>query len=181
MSGAILETGRLLLRRQTADDIPALVALWSDPEVTRYMGGPRDRQFLEEEFRKTAQEPGKERFDLWPVIERSTGQLVGHCGLLDKDIDGSVEIELVYVIRTACWGQGYATEIAAAIRDHAFRNLGIRRLVALIDPRNGGSEKVALNVGMRCEREVPRPGGARKRLYVVEVDGVFDRDIPPTG
>jgi [ribosomal protein S5]-alanine N-acetyltransferase len=164
----ILETERLRLRRQTADDIPALVALWSDPEVTRHMGGPRERQFLEEEFGKTARDPGKERFDLWPVIERATGELVGHCGLLDKDIEGSVEIELVYVIRAASRGRGYATEIAAAIRDHAFRGLGIRRLVALIDPLNAGSEKVALKVGMRRERDVTRPGGARKRLYVVE-------------
>jgi hypothetical protein len=40
---AILETERLLLRRQTGDDIPALVALWSDPQVTRHLGGPRER------------------------------------------------------------------------------------------------------------------------------------------
>jgi [ribosomal protein S5]-alanine N-acetyltransferase len=168
VSGTIFETERLLLRRQTAADIPALVALWSDPEITRHLGGPRERTFLEEEFGKTARDPGKERFDLWPVIERSTGQLVGHCGLLDKDIEGRVEIELVYIIRAASWGRGYATEIAAAIRDHAFRNLGIRRLVALIDPLNAGSENVALKVGMRCERDVPRPGGARRRLYVVD-------------
>jgi RimJ/RimL family protein N-acetyltransferase len=168
VSGTILGTERLLLRLQTAADIPALVALWSDPEVTRHLGGPRERAFLEDEFGKTALAPGKERFDLWPVVETSTGQLVGHCGLLDKEVEGSVEIELVYVIRAASWGKGYATEIATAIRDHAFRNLGIRRLVALIDPRNVGSERVALKAGMRCERDVPRPAGARKRLYVVE-------------
>jgi len=181
VSGTILETDRLLLRLQTVDDVPALVALWSDPDVTRHLGGPRERRFLEEEFGKTARDPEPERFDLWPVIEKVTGLLVGHCGLLDKDIEGTVEVELVYIIRAASWGMGYASEIAAAIRDHAFRVMGMRRLVALIEPSNTGSERVAVKVGMRFDREVPRPGGARKRLYLVEAGGKVDRVIPPAG
>lgn len=181
MSGTILETERLLLRRQTADDIPALVALWTDPEVTRYLGGPREKPFLEEEFGKTARDPEKDRFDLWPVIEKSTGLLVGHCGVLDKDIEGSVEIELVYIIRAASWGKGYATEIAAAVKEHAFRAMGIRRLVALIDPQNAGSETVAVKVGMRLAREVLRSAGVRKRLYEVDAGGIADRVISPAG
>ena len=42
-SQIILETERLILRYQQASDVPALVDLWTDPAVTRYMGGPRDR------------------------------------------------------------------------------------------------------------------------------------------
>jgi RimJ/RimL family protein N-acetyltransferase len=38
-----LETERLILRVQQARDVPYLVDLWADPEVTRYLGGPRDR------------------------------------------------------------------------------------------------------------------------------------------
>jgi len=44
-----------------------------------------------------------------PVIEKETGLLVGHRGLLDKDIEGRVEIELVCLIRAASRGKGYAS------------------------------------------------------------------------
>ena len=163
-----LATDRLLLRPQAAEDAPALVALWTDPGVTRHMGGPRDRAFLEAEFAKTAADPARERFDLWPVVEKASGRVVGHCGLLDKEIEGRLEIELVYVIAESSWGRGYATEIAIAVRDHAVRTMGIGRLVALIDPANAGSERVALKAGFRLDREVTRPGGPTKRLYVFE-------------
>jgi len=37
-----IETPRLMIRALSAGDVPALTALWTDPEVTRHMGGPRD-------------------------------------------------------------------------------------------------------------------------------------------
>jgi RimJ/RimL family protein N-acetyltransferase len=46
----ILESERLQLRYQQAADVEALVDLWSDPEVTRYLGGPRDRAWLQSVF-----------------------------------------------------------------------------------------------------------------------------------
>ena len=50
----ILETERLELRRLQSRDIPSLLDLWTDPEVTAYMGGPRDRDQLESDFSKEA-------------------------------------------------------------------------------------------------------------------------------
>jgi RimJ/RimL family protein N-acetyltransferase len=45
----MLETERLILRVQRASDVPALVDLWADTQVTRYLGGPRDRAWLQSE------------------------------------------------------------------------------------------------------------------------------------
>ena len=167
-SPVILETQRLLLRYQQTTDIAFLADLWSDPEVTRYMGGPRDRAWLLSVFEETAQAPDAERYDLWPVIEKETGQVVGHCGLLDKDVDGKTEIELVYILASPAWGKGYATEIGQALKRYAFENLGIEKLIALIEPENVASERVAAKIGMRFVREVIRPGGKVRRVYVVE-------------
>lgn len=164
----ILETERLLLRRQQASDIDFLTELWADPQVTHYLGGPRDRDWLRTAFEETARDPFAEQFDLWPVIEKETGQVIGHCGLLDKDIDGQIEIELSYVLASSAWGKGYATEIARAIKKFAFEKLEIRRLIALIEPGNEPSERVATRVGMRLEREIIRPGGALRKMYVVD-------------
>jgi RimJ/RimL family protein N-acetyltransferase len=164
----ILESERLQLRYQQAADVEALVDLWSDPEVTRYLGGPRDRAWLQSVFEETAAAPYAEAYDLWPVIEKETGRLVGHAGLLEKEVAGRAEIELTYVLAASAWGQGYATEIGRALKRYAFEERGLERLVALIEPENAGSERVALKVGMTLEREVVRPGNELRRLYAVE-------------
>ncbi len=164
----ILETERLILRLQRAADIDTLINLWSDPAVTHYLGGPRERDWLRTEFEEVGRNPAAEQYDLWPVIEKDSSQLVGNCGLLDKDIAGKTEIELIYVFAAGAWGNGYATEIGRALIQHAFEALELERLIALIEPENAASERVAQKVGMRFDREVIRPGGARRKLYVIE-------------
>ncbi|HNT53684.1 MAG TPA: GNAT family N-acetyltransferase [Anaerolineaceae bacterium] len=163
----ILETERLILRYQEAADIAFLVDLWSDPVATRYLGGPRERDWLAQVFAETAANPQAEPYDLWPVVDKSSGHLVGHCGLLDKDIDGRVEIELNYMFYPTAWGQGYAVEIGRALLAHAFQNLGLKQLVALIEPANTASIRVAEKLGMRRAREIIRPGGAKRLLFVL--------------
>jgi len=59
----ILETERLILQPVQASDIPALVDLWSDPDVTRHMGGPRGRDMLTQNFQETARYPLAETYD----------------------------------------------------------------------------------------------------------------------
>ena len=164
----ILHTPRLLLRFQTPADIPPLIALWRDPAVMRFMGGPRDLQRLQIAFDETQANPTAETYDLWPLVELSSGQTIGHCGLLDKEVDGQAEIELVYVLAKSAWGKGYATEIGAALIAHAFEQMGLRRLVALIEPENEPSERVVLRLGMRLEKEVIRPNGEPRRVYAIE-------------
>jgi ribosomal-protein-alanine N-acetyltransferase len=168
-SHEILETKRLVLARLLPAHVPALVELWTDPEATRYLGGPRERVSLAADLEKTAQNPYAETYDLWTLVEKESGKVIGHCGLLDKEIDGTVEIELVYVLAPFAWGKGYATEIAKGIKEHAFENLGIKRLISLIEPSNSASERVAIKVGMHLEREVVRPGGLIRRVYAVDV------------
>ena len=145
-SSTILETERLILRYQQASDVAFLVDLWVDPDVTRYMGGPRDRDWLQAELEKVALDPHAERYDLWPVVEKETGQDVGDCGLLDKEVEGRREIELVYIVAPSAWGKGYATEMGRALKRHAFEKMGVRRLIALIEPQNRASERVAAKI-----------------------------------
>jgi RimJ/RimL family protein N-acetyltransferase len=167
----ILETERLRLRWVQPSDVPTLVDLWCDPDVTRYMGGPRDRAELEAIFEEDTQDPFTEQYDLWPVEEKQTGRVIGHCGLIDKQVEGETEIELVYVFAQSAWGKGYATEIGEVLKEHAFEHMRLQRLIALIDPGNEPSERVAIKVGMHLEKEVVRPGGAVRRLYIIEAQG----------
>lgn len=162
----LLETERLLLRYQLTEDIPFLSELWADPVVTRYVGGPRERDWLWSVFAETAKTPQAERYDLWPAVDKETGRLVGHCGLLDKEIDGRAEIEVNYFFASTEWGKGYGAEICQALIQFAFGQPGVTRIVALINPENTPSERVAVQSGLHFEREVLRPGGAVRRLFV---------------
>lgn len=161
-----IETGRLIVRPLQQADAPALAELWSDPDVTQFMGGPRDYHRVRETLEQDAAGPAL-TFDLWPVVEKNSGRVIGHCGLLDKEVEGQAEVELVYVFHPAVWGKGYATEAAAAIRDYAFTSLGLARLIALIDPHNAASAQVARKLGFHLEKETRRPGGKVMQLYAL--------------
>ncbi|MDR3578172.1 MAG: GNAT family N-acetyltransferase [Anaerolineaceae bacterium] len=164
-SGILAETDRLILRVQQAADVPALINLWLDPLAMRYMGGPRDPVILQPEFDKVTENPYAERYDLWTVVEKQTGRVIGHCGLIPKDVEDKHEIELVYLIDPAVWGRGYAAEISQAIISYGFDQLGLHRLIALIEPENKASQRVAEKLGMSLEKEVVRPSGAIRKVY----------------
>lgn len=160
----IVETERLIVRALEPGDVEPLAALWCDPAATAYLGGARKFDDICRTLRDDLALPEQPAFDLWPTIDKASGRVVGHCGLLDKEIDGRIEVELVYVIEPAAWGRGFATEAGRAIRDFGVTARGYRRLVALIHPQNAASERVAGKLGFHCEGEVQRPHGPM-RLY----------------
>lgn len=92
---------------------------------------------------------------------------MGHCGFLEKEVEGRAEIELVYVIARDRWGQGYASEAAAALRDHAFAVMGLSRLIGLIEPGNVASARVAAKLRMVPEGETVRPGGRVMQVWAI--------------
>ena len=168
MRKIILETKRLIMRYQEHSDIKALTDIWLNCEVTKYIGTRRERDFLINEFTKTAENPYAEKFDLWVVVEKSTDKVVGHCGYIDKEIEGKIEIDITYIFDPSSWGKGYATEIAFALKEHAFEKMGVERLVALIHPENIASALVAKKIGMKLEKQLLRPNNEIRDMYVIE-------------
>jgi RimJ/RimL family protein N-acetyltransferase len=67
-------------------------------------------------------------------------------------VDGIKEIEVGYHVRTSLQGNGYATEAAAAARDFARDVLFLSRLIAIINPANVPSQRVAGKIGLRPEK-----------------------------
>jgi RimJ/RimL family protein N-acetyltransferase len=165
-----IETDRLTIVSLQEVDLEPLASLWADPDVTCYMGGPRDYEEVLRTLREDAQVNPPPVFDLWPVIEKKTGQIIGHCGISEKEIDGRNQHEIVYVLARSAWGKGFATEVASALKDYAFDELGLKRVVALIDRDNLTSERVATKVGLRYERDTVRPNGKVMWLFALNVE-----------
>ena len=166
-----METDRLTIVSLQEADLEPLAALWADPDVTYYVGGPRDYGEVLKTLREDAQVNPPPVFDLWPVIEKKTGQIIGHSGVSDKEIDGRNELEIVYVLARSAWGKGFATEVAIALKDYAFNELSLKRVVALIDPDNLKSEMVATKVGLRYEKDTVRPNEKIMRLFALGIEG----------
>lgn len=162
-----LETERLLLRNMEPEDLDFFLNLWTDPEVTRYMGGPRKREILEPNLKECIENPCKDEWDLWPVIEKASGRPVGHCGLLDKEVEGVPEVEVVYVLEKDARGRGYASEMAKRLIDYAFTEKKLHRVIALIKPGNEASAKVAEACGLKMEKKVLRGEGIEMHLFSV--------------
>jgi len=150
----ILETKRLVLRRQVLQDLDALWGLYCDPEITRYIpDAPRSREEAKEELEWHMN--GHPRFPelgLWATIHKEMGKFIGRCGLLPWTIDERQEVEVAYTIARDYWGQGLATEAAQAILNYGFEHLILSRLVSLIDAENIASQKVAEKIGMIFEK-----------------------------
>jgi len=164
-----LETDRLVLRGLLPEDVEPEVALWSNPDVMRYMGGPRDSQRVRVILDEELAEPPVGPLGQWPVVDKATGEFVGDCGLIAKEIEGRDEVELVYVLTTSEWGKGYATEIGAALLRFAFEALHLVRVVSLIDVDNLASKRVSGKLGMHREAVVMRPDGIERELWTIEI------------
>ncbi len=152
----ILETKRLILRRQVMDDLDDLFALYCDPEITKYIpDAPRNYEETREELEWFLNgHPKHPELGLWATIHKDTGKFIGRCGLLPWDIEGRQEVEVAYTIAREYWGQGLGTEAAQGILQYGFEKLGLSRLICVIDPENVASQKVAEKMGMTLEKKV---------------------------
>ena len=152
----ILETERLILRRQVIEDLEALWALYCDPEITRFIpDAPKTFEEAREELEWHMNgHPRNPDLGLWATIHKASGRFIGRCGLLPWNVDGREEVEVAYTIAREFWGQGLGTEAAQAIKDYACKHLHFSHLICLIEPDNSASVNVAQKIGMTFEKAI---------------------------
>src|SRR5687767_5876828 len=128
-----LETPRLLLRPMQAMDLEALLGIFTDPKVmAAFDSAPFDRDQMAAWLQRNLDHQAAWGYGLYAVILKSNGYLIGDCGLEVMDVEGTQVAELGYDFRSQYWNQGFATEAALAVRDHAFHTLGLPQLISLI-------------------------------------------------
>ncbi len=98
--------------------------------------------------------PRRPELGLWATVLKENGEFIGRCGLLPWHIEGRDEVEVAYTIARRYWGRGLGSEAAAAILKYGFENLGLDRLVCLIEPENTASQRVAQRIGMKLDRRL---------------------------
>ena len=162
------ETEHLLLRGWRDEDLEPFVALCADPRVMRWVGRgePQDRAQAEASLQAIRDHWVRHGFGLWAAEERANDELAGFVGLARLD-DGSRDVEIGWRLRREAWGRGLATEGALAAREHAFGELELARLVALVHPENAASIRVVGKLGMTLERERVSRHGTPVLVYAL--------------
>jgi RimJ/RimL family protein N-acetyltransferase len=145
---------RLSLRPLTIGDAEAMLSYRSRPEVCRYVPfEPMSKQeiveAISEKWARTAITAPGQALTLGAEVTE-TGELVGDIMLFWRSREHSSG-EIGYVFDPDFGGRGYATEAARAMVRLGFEGLGLHRIIARIDERNGPSARLARRLGMRQE------------------------------
>lgn len=146
-----IETNRLLIREFVQQDLEQVHAYASDPVVATYMiWGPNSIEETEAFISMTLsmqQEYPRKSFEL-AVVHKQANTLIGGCGI---HIVQPGQGEIGYCFHKNAWGQGFATEAAAALLDFGFHTLDLHRIYATCRPANIGSGRVMQKIGMKYE------------------------------
>lgn len=150
------ETKRLYLRRLEQSDLPELRVFFQDEQVMAAW----EHIFSDEEISAwIAENLRRNREDgtsYYAVVERSSGQLAGVCGILAEEAGGVSRMSLGYIFRRNRWGRGYAFESASACMEYASRVLRLPEITAQIRPDNLPSRRLAERLGMTVHGEFHR-------------------------
>ncbi|MEM8687079.1 MAG: GNAT family protein [Pseudomonadota bacterium] len=143
MTIAPLSTERLQLDAPHVRDVPEIVRLANNYAVVRTLArvphpfGPEDAHYFLNEV--VPKEPN------WRVGRKSDGALLGFVGLNPRETPAVME--LGYWFGEEHWRQGYATEAARAVVAHAFRALGVQKIVSGHFAMNPASGRVLAKIG----------------------------------
>lgn len=164
----VFTTQRLLLRRRCLADLDAVCAMDARPEVMAYIMDGSVPEPVEHR-RKLAVRfavdhgPG---LGIWSVFPREApDHFLGWVAL--HPLPGWDDVEIGWRFAPEYWGQGYASEAAAAAMAHGLLTLGLQRIVAVLQDANLRSRRVCEKLGM-TDAGLCRAYGGPCVLYVRE-------------
>lgn len=148
----MLQSSRLLLRALEPTDLNTTYLGWlNDPEVSRYLETrflPQTHEALQAYWQAHRDDPASPWF---AICLAGDGRHIGNIKLgpiqwLHRRADLSL-----FIGDRGCWGQGYASEAIALLRDWAFSELDLQKLNAGIYAGNIGSRRAFEKCGFVLE------------------------------
>ena len=151
MAAPVLRTLRAVLRPLGVADLDAIHALWTDPDVRRYLWDDVTitRERAAGVVAASADNFRSRGYGIWGIRADDGGPLMGFSGAIPAEDGGA---ELIYGLLPAWWGRGLATECAGAVLDHLFDTAGQSGVLALTDAPNAASVRLMERLGMTFER-----------------------------
>jgi RimJ/RimL family protein N-acetyltransferase len=174
-----IDGDRVRLELLHDDDLDALFAIQSDPEVCRYLlYEPRTRTEVERVLERDASLSVLAADDdyVQPAIRSlATGELLGTMYLHLTSVD-DLTAEIGWLLGRPHQGRGYAREAAALSLDALFGEAGLHRVYAELDPRNDASAALCERLGMRHEAHFVEHMLVKGSWDDTGVYGILDRE-----
>ena len=150
-SALVLHTPRLLLRRLTEADAPALHTAFGDPEAMRYWDAPPARDLAETTSRvRGSRAIGTDFHAGFAVVRCADGLVVGMVNYHARNAEAR-RLAVGWITVRRFWRQGVMREAVPALLDHCFTTLETHRIEARIEPANVPSIRLAESLGFACE------------------------------
>lgn len=173
----VLETERLVLRHLEVADADFIVSLLNEPSFLRYIGD-RGVRTVEDAKRYILDVAGKHYeengFGLYLVEQKSSGESIGICGLVNRE--GLQDVDIGFAFLHRFWSNGYALESASAVMDYAGETLELPRVVAIVSSDNERSFKLLEKIGLRYERLIRLAENEPEIKLFVPADGGSDEE-----
>jgi RimJ/RimL family protein N-acetyltransferase len=144
----IATTARLTLRWLQTGDAEFILELLNEPGFLEFIGDKGVRT-LEDANKYLLAGPiasYRENGHGLYAVELGDGAPIGICGLVKRAGLDHPDVGFAILARHA--GLGYATESAAAVLEHARRDLKLERVVAIANPDNSSSTAVLEKIGL---------------------------------
>ena len=145
----ILQTDRCKLREHTLEDYSAIVKIYDDESMTKYIQ-PLFEPKEEKEYLKNYIDTIYKLFGygLWLIIDKASGEVIGRAGVETREscIEDK-QVELSYQVKKAFQNKGIATEVCLSIIDYTFNTIGKDSVIARVDEDNEASIKVINKLG----------------------------------
>jgi len=154
----ILETERLILTVWEPSDWLELRSIARDTEVMRFITG--GVPWSDEQIRTYIERQMKcytvHGFCRWKLVEKSTGETIGFCGIgFWRD---APHPEIGWWLARQSWGRGLATEAARAALIDALERVGLDRIISVAMPANTASIRIMEKLGLSFECEFESEG-----------------------
>lgn len=160
-----IETERLVMRGPVASDFPVYREFFADAEASAFYGGPLD---ADRAWRVLAADLGHwalRGYGRWAVVEKSSGQIVGGCGLWWPE--GYPRSELTWWIIPQARRHGYAFEASCAAVRFGYRHLGWNLVETHMNDENEAARHLAEKLGGSVLTRERFPDGLERNVYAL--------------
>lgn len=146
----IIETNRLILRTLEESDIDYMTIIDQDPKVCEFFPSIGTRESTEKIIKKSITDFHEHSFSIYAVTLKSTGEMIGWCGLNIPTFEAHFmpAVEIAWRLASQHWNHGYATESAKAVLQYAFEKLKLNEVVSFTVPDNIRSRRVMEKIGL---------------------------------
>lgn len=161
-----LESERLLLRQMTNDDVDAVFAIRSNPDLMKFVPRPLLKEkkeaidLIELINKRITENEGIN----WAITLKPENKLIGYIGHYRIQWE-NFRSEIGYMLLPEAHNKGIATEAIKLIVEYGFNEMNMHSLEAVIDPDNYASAKVLEKNGFVKEAHFKENGYFEGKFY----------------